>query len=100
MRKPSRRTPGFPIHPARIFHRTTGQTPRAHKVHNTAAQGPAQPEPGRLRPPTAVAAHRTHSSAQERGDQGGVAGAAGQEERHLRPVTGGNRAANPVRPCG
>jgi hypothetical protein len=42
----SGRAPGFPIRLARLFHRTIGQAPQAHEFHDTAAQGPAQLEPG------------------------------------------------------
>ena len=92
-RKPAGRAPGVPLRLARLFHRTIGQAPRAHEVQDAAAQGPAQPGPGRRRPPTAVTVHRTRAGAQERSDHRGVACVGGQEECHLRLVAGRE-------PCG
>jgi hypothetical protein len=87
-RKQAGRAPGFPFRPTRLFHRTIEQAPRAHEIQDTAAQGPAQPRPGRWRPSAAVTAHRTRPGAQERSDHRSVAGITGQKERHLRLVTG------------
>ena len=92
-RNPAGRAPGVPLRLARLFHRTIGQASRAHEVQDTAAQGPAQPGPGRWRPPTAVTVHRTRAGAQERSDHRSVAGVGGQEECHLRLVAGRE-------PCG
>ncbi|WP_208639395.1 hypothetical protein [Streptomyces bobili] len=60
---PSGRAPGFPFRLARLFHRTIGQAPGAHEVYDTAAQGPAQPKPGRWRPPAGVTAGGEQSQA-------------------------------------
>lgn len=87
-RKSAGRAPGVPPRLACLFNRPIGQTPRPHEVQDTAAQGPAQPGPGRQRPPTAVTAHRTRAGTQERSDHRGVAGVGGQEECHLRLVAG------------
>ncbi len=92
-RNPAGRAPGVPLRLACLFNRPVGQTPRAHEVQDTAAQGTAQPGPGRQRPPAAVTVHRTRAGAQERGDRRGVAGVGGQEECHLRLVAGRE-------PCG
>lgn len=88
-RNPASLTPGVPFRLACLFNRPVGQAPRAHEIQDTAAQGLAQPGPGRWRPPTAMAVHRTRAGVQECSNHSGVAGVAGQEERHLRPVTGG-----------
>lgn len=92
-RNPAGRAPGVSLRLARLFHRTIGQASRAHEVQDTAAQGPAQPGPGRWRPPTAVTVHRTRAGTQERSDHRSVAGVGGQEECHLCLVAGRE-------PCG
>lgn len=84
-RKPAGRAPGVPLRLVCLFSRPIGQAPWAHEVQDTAVQDPAQPGSGRWRPPTAVTVHRTRrAGTQERSDHRGVAGAGGQEERHLR----------------